>query len=83
MVDCIWCGAPGSRLLSCKQKSDGLNVHGRREITFEALHEDIVTWDPAASLYRCAKCGGSFTFTQATTGAPAPKQKKDPQRRLA
>jgi len=66
-TNCPRCRANHTELKSVKLLSDQTNAYGRRELTYQAEHEDVVTWNKQTERYTCHRCGLTFTFQQGVT----------------
>lgn len=64
-MTCPRCKAPFTRLVESRQINGRINLFGRRELTFEATHENPVTWQ--GNHYHCSDCGLDFSLKEHTT----------------
>lgn len=64
MVNCPSCGAQETLLKSVELQSDQKNQFGRRQLTFQAEHEEIVKWNPEKRKFHCGNCEIDFSFTE-------------------
>ena len=61
-MNCPGCKAEYTELKSVALKKDFMNQFGRREIIFQAEHENPVQWKDGK--FCCKRCGLTFSFNE-------------------
>jgi hypothetical protein len=66
-MNCPSCHIEVSKLIAVGPLDEKINKFGRKEVFFEAHHQQWIEWEN--DHYHCNNCGATFTFAEGTAQA--------------